>query len=152
MHRSLARNYWQIFESNERPIFIPNASVVVSISRPSADVSTTGWTGTPNNTTLFANINESVASDSEYITSPVITGSGDPCVYDITPTLAAGNWDIRFRAWFIGSSAQARLLLLDSSNAVQGTSAWQTVTSTVVPYTAQLTTTGAASRVRIEVQ
>ena len=45
-----------------------------------------------------------------------------------------------------------RITLLDGSNVSQGASGWQTVTSTFADYTATVTTTGAATRVKIEVQ
>ena len=125
--------------------------VVSSISRPTADVTTSGWTGNPDNVTLFNNLDETTASDTDYITSPTITG-GENAIFTITPTLAAGTWDVRFRAQFVGSSAQVRITLLDGSNVSQGVSSWQTVTSTFALYTASVTTTGSAVRVKIEVQ
>jgi len=123
----------------------------VSISRPSSDVLTTGWTGTPDNTTLFNNVDEVSASDTDYITSPAISG-GENITFGITPSLAAGTWDVRYRANFVGASAQVRIHLLDGSNVSQGVSSWQTVTSSFALYTASVTTTGTASRVKIEVQ
>ena len=148
--KSLSDNPWQIFAPIARNIWIPAASVV-SISRPTADVTTSGWTGNPDNVTLFNNLDETVASDTDYITSPTITG-GENAIFTISPTLAAGTWDVRFRAQFVGSSAQVRITLLDGSNASQGVSSWQTVTSTFALYTASVTTTGSAVRVKIEVQ
>jgi hypothetical protein len=148
---SFFSNPWQLFAPITRPIWVPVSSTVVSISRPTADVFRTGWTGTPDNTNLYTDINETTFDDASYITSPTITG-GEYTTYDFLPTQAAGNIDVRFRAWFTGSSAQARIHLLDGSGTLLGTSAWQTVTSTVNPYTASLTTTGISSRVKIEVQ
>jgi hypothetical protein len=126
-------------------------SVVVSIYRPSSDVTTTGWTGTPDNVTLFTNIDETTASGTGYITSPSISG-GEFAIFGLSGSLAAGTWDVRYWADFVGSSAQVRITLLDGSNVSQGASGWQTVTSTVANYTATVTTTGAATRVKIEVQ
>ena len=148
--KSLSDNPWQIFQPVNRPIFVPT-SAVISISRPSADVTTTGWTGTPDNVTLFTNIDEVTASDTDYITSPAISG-GENITFTITPSVAAGTWDVRYRAQFAGASAQVRIHLLDGSNVSQGVSSWQTVTSSFALYTASVTTTGTAVRVRIEVQ
>ena len=125
--------------------------VVSSISRPTADVTTSGWTGNPDNVTLFNNIDETVASDTDYIESPAISG-GENAIFGFAPSVAVGTWDVTFHARFTGASAQARIHLLDGSNVSQGVSAWQTVTSSFVPYVASVTTTGTASRVKIEVQ
>jgi hypothetical protein len=45
-----------------------------------------------------------------------------------------------------------RANLLNSSNVSQGVSSWQTLTSSPTTYTLSVTTTGTATRVRIEVQ
>lgn len=147
--KSLTNNPYQVFLPVRQPVFI--ATAVVSIFRPSNDVTTAGWTGTPDNTTLFNNIDESAPSDTDYITSPNISG-GENCIFAIMPSLAAGTWDVRYRANFVGSSAQVRITLLDDSNVSQGVSSWQTVTDTFALYTASVTTTGTAARVKIEVQ
>ena len=123
----------------------------ISIIRPSSDVTTTGWTGNPDNTNKYNNIDEITASDTDYITSPTISG-GEFTIFGLTGSLAAGSWDIRYRANFVGASAQVRITLLDGSNVSQGASGWQTVTSTFADYTATVATTGAATRVKIEVQ
>ena len=149
-HADLAGNPWKIFQPIARNIWIPTAAVV-SISRPTADVTTTGWTGNPDNVTLFTNINETTPSNSEFIESPNITG-GEFTTFNFLPTRPAGTWDVTFHARFTGASAQARIHLLDGSNVSQGVSAWQTVTSSFVPYVASVTTTGTSSRVKIEVQ
>ena len=143
-------NPWKIFAPVSRAIWVPTSSAVVSITRPTSDVTTTGWTGNPDNTTLFNNIDESTASDTDYITSPTI-GTSESITFGMS-SLAAGTWDVRYRANFVGSSAQVRIHLLDGSNVSQGVSSWQTVTSTFADYTASVTTTGAAVRVKIEVQ
>lgn len=125
--------------------------VVSSIFRPTSDVTTTGWTGSPDNTNKYANIDETPASNTDYITSPTIAG-GENIIFGLSGSLAAGTWDVRYRANFVGSSAQVRISLLDGSSVSQGVSSWQTVTSTYADYTASVTTTGAANRVKIEVQ
>jgi len=149
--KSLSDNPWQIFAPISQPIFVGTVAEVISITRPSSDVSTSGWTGTPDNTNLYTNINETVASDTSYITSPIISGVHE-CIEGISPTLDAGTWDITYRANFVGASAQVRVSLLDAANTPQGVSDWQTVTSTFATYTAVVVTTGAAVRVKIEVQ
>lgn len=125
--------------------------VISSITRPTSDVTTTGWTGVADNTNKYANIDETTASDTDYITSPSITG-GESIIFGLSGSLAAGTWDVRYRANFVGASAQVKIHLLDGSSVSQGASGWQTVTSSYVDYTASVTTTGAATRVKIEVQ
>lgn len=146
--KSLSANPWQIFTPQFRQIWVPAS---VSIYRPSSDVLTTGWTGTPDNTDLYKNIDEVTASDTDYITSPTITG-GESTIMGLSGSLVAGTWDVRYRANFTGTSADVRITLLDGSNVSQGVSSWQTVTSSYADYTAQITTTGTATRVMIEVQ
>lgn len=148
--KSLSDNPWQIFAPIRTPIFV-GVAAAVSIYRPSSDVTTTGWTGTPDNTDKYKNIDEVTASDTDYITSPSITG-GESIIFGLSGSLAAGTWDVRYRANFVGASAQVKIHLLDGSSVSQGASSWQTVTSSYVDYTASVTTTGAATRVKIEVQ
>ena len=148
--KSLSDNPWQIFAPIRTPIFV-GVSAAVSIYRPSSDVTTTGWTGTPDNTDKYKNIDEVTASDTDYITSPTITG-GENIIFGLTGSLPAGTWDVRYRANFVGASAQVKIHLLDGSSVSQGASSWQTVTSSYGDYTASVTTTGAATRVKIEVQ
>lgn len=126
-------------------------AVVSSIKRPTYDVTTTGWDGISDNANKYANIDEVTASDTDYITSPNITG-GENIIFGLSGSVAAGTWDVRYRANFVGASAQVRVSLLDGSGTSQGASSWQTVTSTYADYTASVTTTGAATRVKIEVQ
>ena len=147
--RGALTNPWQLFQSANRSLFAPS---VVSISRPTADVTTTGWTGNPDNVTLFTNINEVSPNNSTFIESPAITGTGDPTVFDFLPTKPAGTWDVSVIAQFTGSSADVRVIMMDASDTVQGTSAWQTVTSTWVTYPISVTTTGTSSRVKVEVR
>jgi hypothetical protein len=150
-HVLLVANPWQIFAPIARPIFVGTSVTVVSISRPSSDVLTSGWTGVPDNVNLYNNIDESVASDTDFILSPYITG-GENTIIGFTPSVSAGTWDVRYRADYLSASSQVRIHLLDNSNVVQGSSSWQTVTGTPILYTASVTTTGTATRVKIEVQ
>jgi len=97
-------------------------------------------------------LDEAVASDTDFITSPVINGSQGPAIFGLGNTLAAGTYDIRIRARRTDAAGDIRLLLLDGSNATQGTSSWQSLTASFAPYTLSVTTTGSAVRARLEVQ
>lgn len=157
--KSISANPWQIFAPLQRRIWVPG-DTVVTIARPGSDITTTGWYGTPDNVTKYANIDEASASDTDYITSPPVTGTVDPITFGIKDqtgnpnTLPVGTWDVTVRANYGEglTASQVKVTLLDSGGASVGTSAWQTVTTSYADYTLSITTTGIAARIRIEVQ
>lgn len=120
---------------------------------PSSDVTVAGWNVTgPNGTTKSAGIGEAVASDTDYIQSPAITGSQGPVIFQLNKSVAAGGLTISVRARLTGTAAQVRALMTNDAGAVQGTSAWQSLTASFSDYTLSVTTTGVSTRIRIEVQ
>lgn len=123
-----------------------------SIARPSSDITVTGWTGSPDNTALYTNIDETTASDTDYIMSPSVSDSPGPAIFGIFPTLASGSYTVRVRARRTGSVGQVRALLLDSSGTTVGTSSWQSLTTSATTYDLAVITTGTAARLRFEVQ
>jgi hypothetical protein len=143
----ITQNPWQILQPQRRQLFAVVSDVIV---RPSSDVTTTGWTAYPD-PPLYAKIDEVTPDDNDYITSPDLNSTPGPYIGGIAP-IDAGVYDVRFRARRTLGSGQARVSLLDSSNVVQGTSGWITLTESFAKYTASVTTTGTATRVRIEVQ
>lgn len=155
--RHLSLNPWEMFAPQQRRIWVPG-DTVVTIARPGSDITTTGWTGTPDNVTKYANIDEASASDTDYITSPQITGVVAPITFGIKDqngnpnTLPAGTWSVSVRANFTeGTTApQFRIALLDSAGVSVGNSAYQLVTASYATYTLPVTTTGIAARIRIE--
>lgn len=122
-----------------------------SISRPSSDVTTTGWSAS-SGAILYDMIDEVTPSDTDYIVSPSLSGSPGPAVFGITPTQASGTYNVRLRSRRTGASGDIRALLLDSVGATVGTSAWQTLTGSYAQYTLSVTTTGTAERVQLEVR
>ena len=123
-----------------------------AITRPNSDITVTGWVGDPDNVNLYANIDEVTPSDTDFIISPDLGGSPGPAIFGISPTLSTGSFDVRFRASRTGTSGQIRVLLQDSGGSTVGTSAWQTLTASAAQYTLNVTTSGTATRVRLEVQ
>ena len=121
-------------------------------SRPVSDVTTTGWTGSPDNVNLYANIDESTASDTDYILSPSVSGSPGSAIFGLSPSRTSGNYTVNLRARRTGSVGQVRALLVDSSGTTVGTSSWQSLTTTYADYNLAITTTGTAARLRFEVQ
>lgn len=154
---SLSVNPWQIFQPLKRNLSF--AQVTLATGRPGGDVTTTGWTGVPDNTNKYTNIDEASASDADYITSPPVTGSPAPITMLWADqngglnTVPVGTWDVKIRANFSdgATAAQVRVVMLNGGTVV-GTGAWNTTTGTYTVYTNSITTTGVSDRFRIEVQ
>jgi hypothetical protein len=121
-----------------------------TIYRPTSDVQTAGWVPSTG-TDLFALIDETTFSDSDYITSPTL-GTGSPAIFGLSGTLAAGTYLIRLRGNYTITDGQARISLLNSSNVSQGTSGWTTLNSSATTHSIVVTSTGSATRIQIEVQ
>jgi hypothetical protein len=123
---------------------------LVSISRPSSDVTVTGWSASTGSD-LYAMIDEATASDTDYIISPTTSGTAASAIFGLSLSLEAGDYMINIRAKYTGTAGQIRGLLLDSSNNVVGTGDWQTLTSSYTDYKLTVVTTGTASRIKLEV-
>lgn len=135
------------------PLLLGGAQLLAGggISRPSSDVTTTGWTAS-SGSVLYDMIDEVTPSDTDYIISPAINSTPGPAVFGITPTQASGTYNVRLRAKRTGSSGDIRALLLDSGGATVGTSSWQALTGSFAQYTLSVTTSGTAARVQLEVR
>lgn len=138
-------NLWTVFRAGPRLYIVPAGTP----GTLTGDVTTSGWTATPSGA-YYATLDEATASDSDYITSPTL-GTGSPITMSIE-SLPAGSYDVQVRAAYAGSAGQVRVVLLNASNVAQGTSSWQALTASATTYTLPVTTTGAATRIRIEVQ
>ena len=146
---ALTQNPWQVF----RPASSARQNIFIEVFKPSSDITVTGWTGSPDNVNLYANIDESTASDTDYVLSPSVSSSPGPAIFGLSPSsLAAGNYTVNLRARRTGSVGQVRALLVNSSGTTVGTSSWQTLTTTYTTYNLAITTTGTAARLRFEVQ
>lgn len=121
-----------------------------TVARPSADVSATGWTASTGSD-LFAMIDEASASDADYITSPTITGSTAPATFTLAYPLNTGSWTLSVRAKTSTGTATLRLYLLNDANTVVGTSGDQTITSSFTTYQLAVTSSGPATRARVEI-
>lgn len=118
-----------------------------------SDITTTGWLPTAlRGTPLTTVVDEVTADDTDYIQSPAINGSQGPVIFQLNKSLVAGSLTIPIRGRFTGTAAQVRVLMTDDAGAVQGTSAWQALTSGFALYSLSVTTTGTSTRIRIEVQ
>lgn len=134
--------------SNSPTFYVHVLDQPTSAYRPSGDISTGGWTATPGGT-LASCIDEVVANDSDYITSPNLT---TPAVLSLSTSLPAGSWDISVRAKYVLTNGQIRIRMLNSGGTDVGGSSWQVLTGSASTYTLSATTTAAADRFRIEVQ
>lgn len=128
------------------------SSSVDTMVRPGMDVATTGWSSSAGGSLVSA-INEAAASDAEYAYRAA-TGS-ESLSFELwrngAPySLPAGSHLVRMRADVTVGAAQARLLLLDSSDNVVGTGAWQALTPGFTSSAFSVTTSAAATRGRIE--
>lgn len=144
---ALCANPWKLLEA--RRIWVPVSVVSVSICRPTSDILTTGWTAS-SGADLYAMVDESVANDSDYVVSPLLS-SPTPLTFGITPSAPAGTHTIRVRAKRQNADGQVRVHLLDASNVVMGSSAWQALTLSDATYTLSITTSGTSTRIQIEV-
>lgn len=135
-------------------IYGPQSSGGAAVtSRPSSDILSTGWTGTPDNANLYANVNEPVGSTVQFVTSPVITGSQGPLRMGLSSPRFSGSHDIPFIGNHNGTGTpQVRAKLLDAGLTVLGTSAWQALTVTHTTYTANVTIAATATILELEVQ
>lgn len=117
--------------------------------RPTADASAPGWTSTAG--TLAAAINEAVADDASYITSPALAATVDPYRFAIGP-IAAGTLTKTIRAQRTGDVGDLRLVFLDAGGVEVGASEWQAVTPDWAAYTLEVVTTGTATQGEIQVR
>jgi hypothetical protein len=121
---------------------------ITPITRPSADTTTAGWTSTA--ATLYETIDEVVASDIDFITSPSLSAP-TPAVLQLSQSLVAGTYNIRIRSKNTNSGGSFQLKLLDADDIVVGTSNLQSTTNTFTTYTIAITSIGTATKLRIEV-
>jgi hypothetical protein len=121
-----------------------------TIYRPNSDITDTGWTNSTGSDS-WALLDETSPSDSDYIVSPTLDTTTN-IVMGLDSTMSAGTYSIKLRARFSITSGQYRVILLNNSNEVQGTSVWQPVNFTYGTYTIPVTITGNATRIKIEVK
>lgn len=122
----------------------------ITIFHPASDITVAGWTAS-NGSTIASCIGEDTRSDAEWATSPDLTGGSAYFIDGLDGTVPAGTWGASVASDRLGAAGQFRVSLLDASNAVQGTSSWQAVTGSFADYSVSITTTGAATRVKLEV-
>lgn len=172
--RDISINPWNIFPSIDTPIFVSLASAISSITLTSTgdsttqasatavittgvftktDVSTTGWTGSPDNVVLSNNINEVTSSTAEYIQSPPITGSQGPADFDLNNSLGVGTWEVDVTFKYTLSAADVKFTLLNAGGTSVGDSGWIAASSVFAGYTPTITiSSGTATKLRVEVQ
>lgn len=119
--------------------------------RPVADVSAVGWVSTA--ASVSEAVNEVSPDDGSYATSPSMAGP-TAFAYDFTlaQSVPPGAHDMGVRARRTGGFGQMRVALLDGSSTVVGASAWQNAGTSFALMSFEITTTGAATRGRIEVR
>lgn len=164
---------WGCYTPIDVPIFVSLATLITSITLvsatsissstttsaiintgvfPALDDSLSGWTGVPDNTNVYSNVNEVSRSDTEYMQSPAITGSQGAAIYLLNNSLAAGVWEIDMASKYTVASAQIKYTLLNSSNVSVGDTGWISLTNSFADYSPTITTTGISTKIKVEVQ
>lgn len=133
--------------SNNNIFYAASLSQSAAIYRPTSDIAVTGWTATPGGS-IFDTINEVVASDVDYATSPDVS---TPATFG-TSAGSAGNFDIRIRAAKTATTGQLRVRLLNNLGVDVGGTAWQSLTTTPTTYTLSATASAAFEQIKIELQ
>lgn len=146
--RELFVNPWQLFAPARVNWSFPP---IITIYRPSSDVLATGWVPSTGSA-LWDMIDEVSPSDADYITSPIIAGSQGAAICGLSGTLVAGSYMVKIRANATTTGKQVKVSLLDGSNASQGDTGWVNVTASYAEYDTPVTTTGTATRVKMEVR
>lgn len=163
---------WQAFQPAELPIFsvFPISAITLTSASDStdqtsatavittgvytaSDMSTTGWTGSPDNVVLANNINEELSDTAQYIQSPAITGSQGPADFDLNNYLGVGTWEVDVTFKYTLSAASVKFTLLNAGGTSVGDSGWIAASSVFAGYTPTITiSSGTATKLRVEVQ
>lgn len=122
---------------------------ITSTVRPIADITTAGWVASTG-TDFYALIDEAVADDVDYITSPAVSVTPAPIKFSLSYPWAAGTRRIRFNAKGNGGTPTMRVKLLNDADTVVGTSAGQVVTAIWAAYDIEIVLSGTATRGTIE--
>ena len=126
---------------------IPGAPIYIPVS----DVANSGWTGVPNNTSLYDDIDETVPSDLDYIVSGPVD-IAYPITFELSSAVPATTTLINIRARKTKEVGEIRCVFLNASNSIVGISAWIALTNTFTTYPFNVTTTDTATRIRLEVR
>lgn len=150
----LSANPWQLFAPIDRQIWTGLSDSITVTPQfpyaPTSDITTTGWIATPAGG-FYATLDEVAYDDSDYITSPDLS-SPAPIIMGLPATMPAGTYSISIRAKYTGTSGQVKATLLNDANEAQGASSWQAILSSAGTYELLITTTGDATRIKLEVQ
>lgn len=118
--------------------------------RTVSDVLTAGWTASTGSN-LAAMLDEDVADDADYITSPTLSGSASVAEFALDKTYGAGTYSIKVRASVNVGAGTLRVRMLNGSDVSQGVTSDQAINTTPTTYTLPITITGDATRIQIEV-
>lgn len=117
--------------------------------RTGSDITVTGWTVTGAATHAAAR-NENSASDSEYSTSPTLSGTPVSIIMGLAQEMPAGSYTVQYRCRLTTGTGYAKLTFMDGSNVSQGATQDIAITSSFTTYDASVTLTGTAVRVKEE--
>lgn len=144
--KNWVKDPWSIVSNTKRRVPL---STSITVYQPGSDIIVAGWTPSTG-TDLFACIDETIYDDGDYISSP---GLGTPTTMGFTSAVPTGTYTIQVRGRYDGIIAgQVRIVMLDSGGSIVGTSSWATQTTSFATYSLTVTTTGIATKFRIETQ
>jgi hypothetical protein len=115
-----------------------------------SEVGSSGFTPTGAATNAAALI-EDAASDAEYLTTGALNSTPQGITLQLDKPVPVGTRSESVRASVSSGTGFVRVTLLNDSNVVQGTSADQPITATPTTYALPITTTGVATRKKIDI-
>lgn len=117
--------------------------------RTGSEVSASGWSYT-GSASFAGAVNEDSPSDAEYATSGTLSGTPVSRVDALDRDLPAGTYTAKLRIRLTTGTGYAKITYLNDSNVSQGASADVAITDTMTTYDISVTTTGTATRRKIE--
>lgn len=129
---------------------LTSAAVYPGTYRPASDITATGWSVTGAATHAAARA-ENTASDSEYSTSPTLSGTPVELVTGLDRVMAAGTYTVKYRCKLNSGSGFAKLTFYDADGTTaRGNTGNIAITSTMTTYSVDVVLSGNAARVKEE--
>ena len=147
--KELSLNPWQIFSRQQLSPVVQ--TIVASAYYAGTEASMGSWTAHPSGT-LASCINETIASDAEWIEGVIGTNTPD-FPWDPTP-VGPGTYDFPVRAQIdTGTTGQIRSVFLDGpGGATLTTGDWHPLTNGYAEYTDNITLASTSTHFRLETQ
>ncbi|MEY2690287.1 MAG: hypothetical protein RL375_4487 [Pseudomonadota bacterium] len=145
--------YWAHFvqDTGSYSNVLSTGGIYPGTYRPASDVTVSGWSVTGAATHAEAR-SENTASDSEYSTSPTLSGTPVVAVLGLDRVLASGVYTVKYRCKTSAGSGNAKVTFLDADGTTErGNTGTISINSTMTTYSVDVTVTGNAARVKEEI-